>query len=157
MGKLVEVVKLVEARLNPDLKITGIVICMYRSQTTLAREVLNEVNSFFGDIVFESKIRQNIKLAEAPGHGKTIFEYDPTSNGAIDYKELTREVVGEKVMIPEDPSMKEEETRPAIEHNSLEDGTLESEPLEDKADSPDRESPPEESPPLEEYYRSFEG
>jgi len=95
MGKLVEVVKLIQSRLNPDLKITGIITCLYRSQTTLAKEVLAEVQSFFGDIVFSVKIRQNIKLAEAPGHGRSIFQYDPASNGAADYMELAREVVNE--------------------------------------------------------------
>lgn len=95
MGKLVEVVNLVKSRLNAELKIGGIVICMYRSQTTLAKEVLREVKSYFGDVVFETKVRQNIRLAEAPGHGKTIFDYDPNSNGAADYMELAREVAGE--------------------------------------------------------------
>lgn len=93
MGKLVEVVDIVQKRLNADLKITGIVACMYRSQTTLAKEVLKEVISFFGEIVYETKIRQNIKLAEAPGHGKTIFQYDETSNGALDYMALAKEML----------------------------------------------------------------
>jgi chromosome partitioning protein len=97
MGKLTEVVKLVESRLNPALVISGIVICMYRSRTTLAKEVIGEVESYFGEIVFRTRIRQNIKLAEAPGHGKTIFAYDPLSNGAIDYMHLAREVCGETV------------------------------------------------------------
>ena len=93
MGKLMEVVNLVHSRLNPVLKVTGIVVCMYRSQTNLAKEVLREVRNYFGDVVFETKIRQNIKLAEAPSHGKTIFEYDRLSNGAGDYLELAGEVL----------------------------------------------------------------
>ena len=99
MGKLVEVVNLVKSRLNAGLRISGIVVCMYRSQTTLAKEVLQEVQSFFGEIVFNTKIRQNIRLAEAPGHGKSIFDYDPGSNGAIDYMNLAREVTGELVPV----------------------------------------------------------
>ncbi len=93
MGKLMEVVNLIATRINAALKVTGIVICMYRAQTNLAKEVLGEVKSFFGDIVFESKIRQNIKLAEAPSHGQTIFDYDPCSNGALDYMQLAEEVL----------------------------------------------------------------
>jgi chromosome partitioning protein len=102
MGKLVEVVNVVKSRINSALRISGILICMYRSQTTLAREVLQEVESFFGEIVFQTKIRQNIKLAEAPGHGKTIFDYDPSSNGAADYEKLAREVTGEYVQIDQE-------------------------------------------------------
>jgi chromosome partitioning protein len=93
MGKLMEVVNLIATRINSVLKVSGIVICMYRAQTNLAKEVLGEVRSFFGDIVFESKIRQNIKLAEAPSHGQTIFDYDPGSNGALDYMQLAEEVL----------------------------------------------------------------
>lgn len=115
MGKLVEVVKLVQARLNPALRMSGIVICMYRSQTTLAKEVLQEVRSFFGEIVFTSKIRQNIRLAEAPGHGKTIFAYDPNSHGAMDYMELAREVAGEPAVEPVEGSQEVKEPVPETE------------------------------------------
>jgi len=94
MGKLMEVVELVRDRLNPVLRVTGIVVCMFRSQTNLAKEVLKEVQGFFGGVVFETRIRQNIKLAEAPSHGKDIFEYDRLSYGAQDYGALADEVLG---------------------------------------------------------------
>ena len=81
MGKLMEVVNVVTSRLNSSLRVSGIVICMFKSQTTLAKEVLKEVRSYFGDVVFQTKIRQNIRLAEAPGHGKTIFAYDKRTGG----------------------------------------------------------------------------
>ncbi len=93
MGKLMEVIDLVRSRLNPVLAVTGIVICMFRSQTRLAKEVLSEVRQFFGDVVFDARIRQNIKLAEAPSHGKTIFQYDARSNGAQDYGFLADELI----------------------------------------------------------------
>lgn len=93
MGKLMEVVGLIRSRLNPALAVTGIIVCMYRAQTNLAKEVMREVRSFFGNVVFEAKIRQNIKLAEAPSHGKVIFEYDPASHGAEDYNNLAEEVL----------------------------------------------------------------
>ncbi len=96
MGKLMEVVELVRNRLNPVLKVTGIVVCMFRAQTNLAREVLSEVRAFFGDVVFETRIRQNINLAEAPSHGKSIFDYAIHSNGAQDYLALTDEILAQE-------------------------------------------------------------
>jgi chromosome partitioning protein len=96
MGKLMEVVKLVSSRLNPALQVTGIIVCMFRSQTNLGKEVLKEVRGFFGDIVFNTRIRQNINLAEAPSHGKSIFDYDGGSIGAHDYGLLTEEILAQE-------------------------------------------------------------
>jgi len=96
MGKLMEVVELVRNRLNGRLEVKGIVVCMFRAQTNLAREVLSEVRSFFGDVVFETRIRQNINLAEAPSHGKSIFDYAIHSNGAQDYLALTDEILAQE-------------------------------------------------------------
>jgi chromosome partitioning protein len=93
MGKLMQVVDLVRHRLNPRLTVAAIVICMYQGNTNLAREVVAEVKRFFGEKVMPAAIRQNIKLAEAPSHGQTIFEYAPGSNGALDYDQLAREFV----------------------------------------------------------------
>ncbi|MEW6743296.1 MAG: AAA family ATPase [Planctomycetota bacterium] len=93
MSKLVEVIDLVRARLNRKLQIAGIVVCMYQGQTTLGREVLAEVRRFFGDKVFKTLVRQNVKLAEAPSHGRTIFDYAPASHGAEDYARLCDEVL----------------------------------------------------------------
>jgi chromosome partitioning protein len=116
MGKLMEVVNLVAARLNAGLKVSGIVICMYKSQTTLAKEVLKEVKSYFGDVVFQTKIRQNIRLAEAPGHGKTIFAYDKNSNGAHDYMQFAREFTGERIDLPESPELEKSAPTPGEEY-----------------------------------------
>lgn len=132
MGKLMDVVNLVRERLNPKLRISGIVICMFRAQTTLAREVLQEVRSFFGDVVLETRIRQNIKLAEAPGHGKSIFAYDPSSNGAADYMALAREVCGEAPLDAEEPRHEEER---------LEEAAVSSDP-DDPSSGPAPEGPP---------------
>jgi len=96
MGKLMEVVQLIRSRLNPLLKVTGIIVCMFRSQTNLAKEVLDEVEGYFGDVVFNTKIRQNIRLAEAASHGTTIFEYEPQSIGALDYWELAEEILAQE-------------------------------------------------------------
>ena len=94
LGKLLEVVDLVQRRLNPDLHITGMVSCRHDSSTNLGRQVMAEINKHFGEVLLDTVIRRNVKLAEAPSHGKTIFDYDPGSRGAEDYMALAREVLG---------------------------------------------------------------
>lgn len=93
MSKLVEILKLLRKRVNPRLEIVGILPCLYDSRLKLAREVLAEIRKFFPGQVLPCPIRSNVKLAEAPSFGKTIFEYAPESNGAQDYLALAREVV----------------------------------------------------------------
>jgi len=92
VGKLVEMITTVRRRLNPDVRITGILPTLSRTGTILAREVQDEIIKFFGPKVFQSRIRNNVRLAEAPGHGKSIFAYDPKSAGAKDYMALAEEV-----------------------------------------------------------------
>lgn len=84
-------------RLNRGLQLSMVVPCMVDKRRTLAREVMEEVDKYFGKLVTRTRIRNNVKLAEAPSHGLTIFEYDPSSNGAKDYEALAREVLGESV------------------------------------------------------------
>jgi len=93
MSKLVEIVQLLRKRLNPELVITGILPCLYDSRLKLAREVLGEIRRYFPGEVLPNPIRANVKLAEAPSYGKTIFEYAPDSNGAGDYMEAAREIL----------------------------------------------------------------
>jgi chromosome partitioning protein len=92
VGKLVELVNLVRRRLNPSLQITGILPTLSRTGTILAREVQEEIERFFGPKVFKTRIRNNVRLAEAPSHGKSIFAYAPSSKGAEDYLALAAEV-----------------------------------------------------------------
>ena len=92
VGKLVEMITTVRRRLNPDVRITGILPTLSRTGTILAREVQEEIVRFFGPKVFATRIRNNVRLAEAPGHGKSIFAYDPRSAGAKDYMALAEEV-----------------------------------------------------------------
>jgi chromosome partitioning protein len=105
MSKLLETAQLVRQRLNPRLRISGLVFCMFDGRTTLSSEVLADVEGFFaraaghdalldGVRVFHTRIRRNIKLAEAPGFGQTIFEYEPSSHGAEDYRRLAGELLG---------------------------------------------------------------
>jgi len=96
MTKLVDVVQLLRRRLNPTLEITGILPCLYDNRTKLAREVLAELRSYFPGKVFQRAIGKNVKLAEAPSHGLTIFEYAPESSGAIDYELVSREIMAQE-------------------------------------------------------------
>jgi chromosome partitioning protein len=92
VGKLVEVVDKVRRRLNPNVRITGILPTLSRTGTLLAREVQEEITRHFGERVFTTRIRSNVKLAEAPSHGKSIFAYAPSCAGAEDYAALAAEV-----------------------------------------------------------------
>ena len=107
MGNLLKTVSLVSQRINPDLRVSGIILCMFESTTRLAGEVVEELQGFLAEAgkasmpwaharLFDTRIRRNIKLAECPSHGKTIFGYAPTSNGAMDYEMLALEVAGER-------------------------------------------------------------
>ncbi len=104
VGKLLETVALVSRRMNPALKVSGIVLTMFDSQTKLSNEVVNDLSGFIeeaagknlpwsGTRIFSSRIRRNIKLAESPSFGQTILQYDSASHGAADYRALAREVL----------------------------------------------------------------
>ena len=95
-----EAIDMVQKRLNNRLKLSGVVFCMHDGQTKLAAEVLQDVDAFFRQtpILFQTKIRRNIRLAEAPSHGMSIFRYDPNSNGAEDYRKLADEVMAQGVV-----------------------------------------------------------
>lgn len=91
MAKLLEVIQLVQKRLNPALQIACVVPCMVDARTNLSTEVLREIDAHFGPLLAKSRIRNNVKLAEAPSFGRTIFEHAPDSNGARDYEALGNE------------------------------------------------------------------
>ncbi|MGC6487209.1 MAG: ParA family protein [Planctomycetota bacterium] len=85
MAKLLEVIELVQKQLNPNLRIACVLPCMLDSRTNLSAEVLQEIEEHFGALLTRTRIRNNVKLAEAPSFGRTIFEHAPDSNGARDY------------------------------------------------------------------------
>ena len=103
MSKLFETCALVRQRLNPKLRVTGIVMCLYESGTRLASDVTDDLNTFLensgpdapwaGAKMFRNKIRRNIKLAEAPSFGQSIFDYAPSCPGSQDYSGLAEEVL----------------------------------------------------------------
>ncbi len=106
MGKLLETTSLVAKRINPALKVTGIVLSLYESSTRLAQEVVQDLQDYLDKSrntnapwakarIFGTRIRRNIKLAECPSFGQSIFAYAPHCHGAEDYAALAREVLGE--------------------------------------------------------------
>ena len=93
MAKIMNVINIVQERLNPNLKIGGIVITQYDGRKTLNKSVTELIKDSFCDKVFQTIIRDNVSLAEAPINGKTIFEYSKNSKGAQDYLSLAQEVI----------------------------------------------------------------
>ncbi|MFH1937477.1 MAG: ParA family protein, partial [Bacteroidota bacterium] len=93
LGKLLNTIKIVQARLNPALNIEGILLTMFDSRLNLSRQVAEEVQTHFNQLVFETVINRNIKLSEAPSFGDTIMTYDINSIGAANYLNLAREIL----------------------------------------------------------------
>jgi chromosome partitioning protein len=93
LGYLLNTVKLVKARLNPDLFLGGILLTMFDSRNLLAHRVSDDVRKHFGDKVFKTIIPRNVRLSESPSHGLPIILYDIKSRGAIAYMELAQEII----------------------------------------------------------------
>jgi chromosome partitioning protein len=111
LSRLLETIELVAGRLNAGLRLAGVVLCMYDAGTRLAVEVGQDVEAFFQSSgerpacwaaakVFQARIRRNIRLAEAPSFGKSIFQYAGNSNGADDYRQLAAELHGTASPLP---------------------------------------------------------
>ena len=147
-SRLLQTVSLVQSRINPSLKVSAILMCMFDSRTSLSNEVREDIKHFLSSArdsdhpwaqaeVIPVNIRQNIKLAEAPSHGKTIFEYEPQCNGASDYEAVAAFLNGEipAVQIP-DPIIEEttEETQP-LQHETPQQQTPEPPVLLDDAEN----------------------
>src|ERR1700676_4063007 len=93
VSELLDTLMRIRRTLNPNLAIEGIVLTMYDERTTLSKQVASDLRSFFGSQVFESVIPRNVRLAEAPSHGKPIHFYDIHSKGAEAYINLAKEVI----------------------------------------------------------------
>jgi chromosome partitioning protein len=111
LSKLLETIHLVSKRVNRDLKVAGVVLCLYDAGTRLGGEVIDDLEQYFNGQrhasapwadarVFKSRIRRNIKLAECPSFGQSIFQYAPTSRGAEDYALLAAELQGREPAEP---------------------------------------------------------
>jgi len=93
LSQLLETVELIKTNLSKDINILGAVLTMYDKRNKLDRGVAKEVRRNFPGYVFDAVIPRNVDLAEAPGHGKTIFQFNPSSHGALAYKQLAEEVI----------------------------------------------------------------
>ncbi len=113
VGKLLETIALVSQRINPSLCVAGVVMCLYEPGTRLAGEVIADLSAFLESArqsplpwsrarLMQTRIRRNVKLAECPSYGQSIFEYEPRSHGAADYLALADELLamlaGEEVV-----------------------------------------------------------
>lgn len=115
VGKLLDTITLVRQRINPKLTVSGFVLCMHDSTTRLAGEVVADLDRFLKGAreqavpwsearIYKRRIRRNIKLAEAASFGKTVFDYEPQCNGALDYGALAREIFGEPETLTTPPT-----------------------------------------------------
>lgn len=93
LTKLLESMRMVKGKMNPKLEIFGVLMTMYDARTTLSKQVVEEVQQFFGKKVFKTIIPRNVKLSEAPSHGLPINRYSRVSKGALAYGRLAKEVV----------------------------------------------------------------
>ena len=93
LGKLLQTIRLVQAGPNPDLTIEGFLVTMFDGRTKVHNQVLGELREHFGDMVFDTIIQRNIRLSEAPSHGKPIILYDVICNGTTNYLNLAKEVL----------------------------------------------------------------
>ena len=111
LGKLLNTIKIVQSRLNPDLDIEGLLLTMFDVRLRLSNQVVEEVKMHFQTMMFDTIIQRNTKLGEAPSHGSTIIMHDASCKGAINYLNLAREILQKNEMT----KMSEEEKTIAIE------------------------------------------
>lgn len=101
LSQLMETVKIVRTKYNPSLDIEGILFTMFDPRLNVSNQVVEEVKKYFPDKVFETKIPRNVRLSEAPSHGKPVMYYDKSSKGAEYYELLGLEILGEKPKVKE--------------------------------------------------------
>ncbi|MCM8821200.1 MAG: AAA family ATPase [Candidatus Omnitrophica bacterium] len=93
LTKLVQTIQIVTERINPATHISGVLITMFDIRKNICKEVVEKTQNHFGEKVFKTRIRENVKLAEAPSFGQTIFEFARKSYGAEDYRKLAKEIL----------------------------------------------------------------
>ena len=94
---IVNTIKLVQVKLNPQLTIEGFLLTMFDSRLRLANQVAEDVRHHFGKMVFDTVIGRNVRLAESPSHGKPVILYDALSNGTNNYLNLAKEVIAKNL------------------------------------------------------------
>jgi len=98
LGKLLNTIKIIQSRLNPELEIEGFLLTMFDSRLNLSNQVVEEVKKHFQTMVFDTLIPRNVKLGEAPSYGKPVLLYDASSSGSVSYLNLAREVMQKNEM-----------------------------------------------------------
>ena len=93
ISELLDTIERIREVLNPKLAIEGVALTMFDERTNLAQQVRSELQSYFGDKLLETAVPRNIRLAEAPSHGKAVLQYDPRSRGAESYIKLAKEII----------------------------------------------------------------
>lgn len=93
LGQLIDTYKLVKNKLNPTLRLGGVILTMYDSRTRISKEIVKEVQKYFGDKVFKTIVPRNVRLSEAPSHGEPISVYARSSEGAKAYEKLAKELI----------------------------------------------------------------
>ena len=93
ISKLLNTIKIIKSKLNPELEIEGFALTMYDSRLRLSNQIYDEVRKHFGDMVFTTVIQRNIKLSEAPSYGKPVLLYDADSKGSQNYMQLATEII----------------------------------------------------------------
>jgi chromosome partitioning protein len=167
LGQLLRNVNLVQQNINPELRLTGIVMTMFDPRTKLSEQVVEEVRRFFGEVVYDVVIPRTVRLSEAPGFGQPITVYDPRSKGAECYRELAHEVAARprpespmpvfddlpsvvvQPLSTEPPRSSDEEPLPADEPivEGVPDPEPKAEPDARSEDSKPEDSKPEDSKP----------
>ena len=134
-SKLLQTITLVSKRINPELKVSGIILCMFDSRVTLSSEVKADIEKFLESAkgtdcpwsqaeIIPTHVRRNIKLAEAPSYGKTIFEYEPKCHGSSDYEKIAQHIatMNNGQDTPEETEQNQpEDTAPEAESNTQQD------------------------------------
>jgi len=121
VSQLNQTIGMVQKGVNTNLKIEGVLLTMYDSRLNLSRQVQEEAKKFFGDVVYDTVINRNVKLAEAPSFGKPIVLYDILSAGAENYLNLAKEILNGQSRIGEgagSPAPEEPEGRPSVQPDS---------------------------------------
>ena len=93
ISKLLNTIRIIKKKLNPDLMIEGFLLTMYDGRLRLANQIYSEVKKHFQELVFKTVIQRNVKLSEAPSHGLPVILYDPESRGALNYLALAKEII----------------------------------------------------------------
>src|SRR5579863_10281693 len=115
VSELLDTIERIRASLNPELTIEGVVLTMFDDRTNLAQQVTAELDRYFGEKLCKTTIPRNVRLAEAPSHGKPVLLYDVRSRGAESYIQLAKEIIGHSMPVQEMPAPAE----PAVEEKQV--------------------------------------